>query len=80
MCDLTVSKENGFTEEMIERFDLVLLFKQIEKMLLRFYEKGNTTQIIFSCQLSQQSRAQLSILLILSFSMFPTNRAFFCIG
>ena len=51
--DFSVSEKNGFTKEQIARFEIVLLFKQIEKMLLRFYEPSETTPMIEAMIYSQ---------------------------
>ena len=53
MVDLSVSEENGFTPEMIERFELVLLFRQIATMLEKYYEKDEAGQMIEAMIYSQ---------------------------
>ena len=48
-----VTIENGFTKEQIKKFELVILFRQIGKMLGRFYEHEEVNSMIEAMIYSQ---------------------------
>lgn len=59
MPNENVNEDNGFTKDEIERFDIVILFKQIEIMLNRHYEPMET-QLMIESMISCQDKVRYS--------------------
>ena len=56
--DLSVSEANGFSPEEITKFDIILMFKQVDRMLRRFYEPVDVDNI-YSAMVRAQDKVRM---------------------